>query len=143
MSFAGQEDPFLGTGWSVQEPQGRWTDGHLAEIDLRIDHPAPEYTLAIAASAYVPDGGTPVSVHVVAGGHDLLTTLLSTGELIALDASVSAADLGLTEPSHSAHIGIRIDNPRAPGDYVSGSYDARQLGVFVRRLTLTPMPPPP
>jgi hypothetical protein len=140
--FNGAEGPFLSGEWSEQnDVSGRWTTGNLANIRVRLPIMAPTFALRISASAYVPSGSRPLDIRVLVNRHQVLAEQLSTGETVSLPATLSAATLDM-KASQSTIITIKVANPRAPRDYDPGSGDPRQLGLFVRAISLVPLSEP-
>jgi hypothetical protein len=136
--FDGTETPYLAGGWSNAEPGWRWTEGNQAGLRMRVP-PAHAYALDIEGWGYVPTGGTPLSVHVTAGVHEILSRSLPVSTPTSLRAKLSAEELGMGRDG-SIVISIVISNPRRPRDYDPASHDARELGLNVTKFSLQPLP---
>jgi hypothetical protein len=143
--FHGAETPFLTGDWSYGEPDGRWTAGSRAGIRMRLPSTtlgtatATAYALAVVGSAYVPPGSPPLDVRVLLDGHEVATHQLATGETVTLPATLPAARLGI-DAANGATLTIQVANPRSPADHDRGSSDTRPLGLFVRSISLAPLP---
>ncbi len=146
LDFDGSEAPYLTGDWANSEIHGRWTDGRSAGLRLRLAMVAPAvkpvFALDIQGSAYVPAGAGPLDVRILANGREVLARLLPNGETVSLAATLSADMLATAPPPGITTLTIRVANPRRPKDYDSTSSDTRGLGLFVRRISLTPLPPP-
>ena len=135
--FDRTEERYLTGGWSTGDASGRWTDGALAGLRMRIDGPTTKLGLTIEGSAYVPAGATPLQLRVLANGREILARRLATGETVTLLADLSPETLALSDLAGSLTLSLAVANPRRPMDYDHRSADARQLGFFVRRISLS------
>ncbi len=135
IQFDGTETPFLAGGWSGHEPGGRWTDRGIAALRLRTDMPKPgPLRLRLTMSAYVPSGSAPLTVHLAINDRDVASRTFTTGGATTMAVDIPAS---ITAASPTIDLRLLIDNPRSPAAYATGSTDGRQLGLFIRTLTLT------
>ena len=134
--FDGAETRFLGEGWSFLEPTGRWTDGDAATVRARIaTHADMPWQLRMTGSAYLPPGSRPLIVRLQIDGQDIATWTFTTGETTTMAATIPAS---VVRTSPTIDIRLLVGNPRSPITYAVGSHDDRQLGLFIRTLSLTP-----
>jgi hypothetical protein len=134
LSSAGSDLDTLWHGWSRPEAQGCWTDGKRAVLRWRA-------TRDIARGTNLH-----IDIVMVAPGHDAIR-----GRLLVNDQPIGQFRYpqAARHRKHSARfpaaiaagedvaIRFEIRNPRAPSDVV-GSTDERQLGLWIRRVSIDP-----
>jgi hypothetical protein len=134
--FNGSEQPYLGRGWSVTQPDGRWTEGPDSHVRMRLDRMDQDLAIAIDTSAYNPTGSQPVRLRLRVNGLVLTERSLPTGETVTLSVNVPAK---LLEGADRIDLAFDIANPRAPKTFDRTSQDARELALFVRAIRVTPL----
>lgn len=128
--------PFLGSGWSGQEPAGRWSDGPFAMLRFAIPADAVAHTLRLelGGSGFVPPGGRDqvVTVTTVAGER------LAQWQIGAA-ASVYAAIIPARVMGARGVVSLRLDihAPISPRDAGMSTGDNRRLGIWITTLRLT------
>ena len=132
ITLDGAEGGLLGAGWSGPEPDGRWTDGALAVLHLRVAPAAA--ALALTAHAFTP-GGRALDLALSANGRMIGRWSLSEGAEQVLRADLPPGILG---PAGELQLALAVADPRRPHDTLPDSADTRLLGLSVRALTLGP-----
>jgi hypothetical protein len=125
---------YAGSGWSVAEPWGTWTEGKTAQMQIRLPQnirgPAQ---LEIDAHAFMPPGATPQTVTVFTNGVRIAAMTWDGNDAIQTaiipETVIAAADGKLL-------LRLTIENPRSPAS-ARLSADARNLGLGVRRMRLS------
>ncbi len=126
----GDATALLLDGWSGAEPNGRWTDAAVAELEVQADAPAAGLILTLRAQGFDGlDGASPVDVQV-----DGQTVAHWTPGLDWQDlrATIPARLVG---PGGLLRIRLLIARPVSPSSAGKGN-DARELGLFVDTLRL-------
>ncbi|HRO49095.1 MAG TPA: glycosyltransferase [Hyphomicrobium sp.] len=129
-------DGFLDdASWHGAEPMGRWSQGAVGRLDLVLLEPAEcdlELGLVVGAGAGAGLTQGPRRISLRVNGTPMASVLVVTGRDVPLSGVLRKADLG---DETKLRIEIEIDRCFRPSD-LSGSYDDRELGVFVRSATL-------
>lgn len=135
VAFDGAEEAYLLDGWSSAEPGGRWTDGPSAALRVRSTGPreAVDSVLELQARAFVPGRRHGVRVTVYAGGERVAVWGFEDEAARTVRARIPA---GAADATGSVRLRLAVDGARRPTD-VGPSADGRELGLFVRSLTLT------
>jgi hypothetical protein len=131
-SAEGNSENFLLFGFSGQEKNFRWTDGHIAGIKFKINtFPENGLTLEIYGQAYLCGGLSNQVVEVMVNGNKIDTWKVN--DLSTYSAFIPTeiiADDGIIE------IEFQISNPTAPCE-VSESKDCRELGIAILEMRVT------
>ncbi len=135
IAFGGPEAPYLGRGWSVTQPGGRWTEGPDAHVRVRLEHMDRDVILSIEANGYNPAGSRPVDMSITINGIKMGQSTFSTNEPDTFTLTVPASSF---KGSGWIDISLQIHSPRAPRQFDKGSQDFRKLGLFVRAIRITP-----
>lgn len=135
LTFDGADIPYLVTGWSLTQSGGRWTEGGMVSLRLRLQGPAPNTPLRLELETipFVPAGSAPLAVRLQVNGQQLAAWRFPKGDQATLGASISPELIG---PDKDINIVLRIDNPRSSSETSPDSTDTRKLGLFVRTLRL-------
>ncbi|MCG2585927.1 hypothetical protein [Massilia sp. TS11] len=118
--------PLLGSGWSLMEGEGIWSEGPRSLLTLPELAPGGHYRLHLRGVYY----GDQRSSEVLINGRALGSFALS-------EASINLPD-DLRGPLHLELRHPRAQSPKARGE----SADGRLLGLYLRSLTLERLPPP-
>jgi hypothetical protein len=131
---SGDEQMLLG-GWSHPEPSGRWTEGELAQVLLRLEGASGPLDLEFEATPFLGSSGRSLQVEVSANQHSLRsvtyddTTVYPWAARIPLPATAIGAEGELL-------LSWRIRDPLSPS--AEGiSEDERRLGLLLRRVAVT------
>src|SRR4030095_10065815 len=116
-------------GFSVLEPDGRWTDGGAATVVLRLAEHTGNGRLRLYFTPFVTSH-TGQSIRVKCGDGPELTRAYSPGPRreTALDLPLSGV-----ESNGEISISIKIESPNSPASLGLGS-DERRLGIPLRRM---------
>jgi UDP-perosamine 4-acetyltransferase len=116
-------------GFSVLEPDGRWTDGGAATVVLRLAEHTGNGRLRLYFTPFVTSH-TGQSIRVKCGDGPELTRAYSPGPRreTALDLPLSGV-----ESNGEISISIKIESPNSPASLGLGS-DERRLGIQLRRM---------
>jgi hypothetical protein len=115
---------FLGGGWSIAEPWGRWTDGSRAEFWFCLNDllQRDDLTLTIEATGWVPPLETVRTVHLELNGRHVCTLTLHPGAISSTEVLLKAEWL-----SKKNCLTFKI--PHAVSPAASGSSDdTRRVG---------------
>lgn len=131
---------YLVAGWSGANTQGRWTDGGRASLRLGVGGlpPGAALTLDAVAQGYVPEAADPVQVGVFANGIELAHWRFGAETTPHAHAFIPA---GVIRPNDALRLDFVIANPRMPS-VTGGGADLRELGIMVRAMHLSVVPPP-
>jgi hypothetical protein len=132
---SGDEEMLLG-GWSHPEPSGRWTEGELAQILLRLDGASGPLDLEFEAAPFLGSSGRSLQVEVLANQHSLrsVTYDATTVYPLAVRIPVPATAIGV---EGELLLSWRIRDPLSPS--AEGiSEDERLLGLLLRRVAVLP-----
>ncbi len=133
ITFQGQEAAYLGRGWSVAEPGGRWTEGRDAHLRFRLETMDRAISVVLAATGYNPGGSRPVDLAVAVNGTIVGQQTLSSNTPVTLTFAIPAAAL---KDADWIDLNLQIHNPRAPQTYDKTSRDDRELGLYVREVSI-------
>lgn len=133
LALDGNEGAMLGGGWSIVA-DGRWTEGGLAKLQLRLT-PATARLLQVTAHAFVPPGHAPVEVTITVNGRAVGHWSLSTDDEQVLHAFLPP---GIVGPDGAMQIAFAIANPRSPRDSLPNATDPHMLGLSVRSIMIEP-----
>jgi len=126
------------SGWSGQEPGGRWTDGRDAQLLLLLRQSASGYHINLNAVPFDP-GKYRQSISISWDSLDGRTYLLNKESL-----SPGRQKLKITVPAEAttsdkfAVLHLHFDAPISP-DSAGVSHDRRKLGVFVSSIEVKEM----
>jgi len=133
----GSGEGALAGGWGNAERDGRWSDGPLATILLRIEEERAPLTLELTADPYLGSPPRRTRVDLIAGG-------LPIGRFVyGLGADWQPGPRRATVPARCIDdrgellLALRIRDVRSPQE-PGHDADDRALGLFIRGLRLTP-----
>jgi hypothetical protein len=135
--FDGNEGAIFGAGWSDPEPAGRWTDGPVASLQLRLTPPEIG-VLQVTAHAFRPPDSPPLAVTVTVNGTEVAHWVFADEAEHVLDAPVPSSLVG---PDDLLQIKFAIADPRRPSETLPDTPDTRLLGLSVCRITVGRPPP--
>ena len=118
------------TGFSELEPDGRWTDGEVATVALRLANPTGNGRLRLHFTPFVTSH-TEQSIRVNFGDGPELTRRYSAG---LRRQTLLDLPLNRVEPNGEISISIKIDAPNSPASVGLGG-DERRLGIQLHRLS--------
>jgi hypothetical protein len=126
-------DPYLGLGWSIPEPWGRWTEGSRAIIRISTDaRSGSDLALNLRAHAFL---GSKKRQDVVVNVNDL-----SVGEWIFDKPGVVEKSFRIPasalRPDHILNIELKIGAPQRPID-LGLNKDPRWLGLGLVEARIT------
>ncbi len=131
---AGDGQALLG-GWGAAEPGGRWTLGPLAQLLVGYRGHADRLRgLELDAIPFLAAGGRSMCVEVLVNGRRAGSARYGPGAAEPVVTRL-ALPAGAAEPDGAVLIGLRVRDPASPHG-LGVADDRRELGVFVRRLTL-------
>lgn len=133
VSFAadGNISDFLGSGWSVQGNDMRWTDGPQAKLAFRLqERPSENLLLRLKASAHLGGGLPCQKIDVIVNGQQVTTWQVSG--LAWYEAEIPAITTG---NDCLLEVVFNISNPISPLE-VGVSKDPRKLGIAARALII-------
>jgi hypothetical protein len=123
---------YFGSGWSVKEPNGVWSDGPKAQIATHFDRPPGSLRMTIKASAYIPKAGYVQHILVSAGGAPLTEWSFDAKEPTGVRQVVIPASQivdGDLKMDFAFPDAVRPNAPGNPGA-------ARQLGIFLTEISM-------
>jgi hypothetical protein len=140
LGSTGRAEEYLVAGWSVPEPNGRWTDGHRATLRFGVPPLRPDESPAveITAHGYMPRRGAPIRVTAVANGKPVAKWRFGPDAPGTVRASIPREAVG---PDGAVTLDLVITNPRQPW-LDAGAADVRDLGLHVEAIKLTATPKP-
>jgi hypothetical protein len=119
--------PFGLTGFSVQEPNGKWTDGDTAIVFLPLNLPE-NFDLILEASAFADNSSDPVRIAVG-----------SVVRSIQFSPDLETQTVEFRRNSGADNkIVFNIPHPTAPSTRDTSSGDERMLGIYLSRLMILP-----
>lgn len=127
--------PFLGPGWSLMEPIGRWSDGPEAELRFAVPDSmrGRDLTIELKGAGFVPPGSGDQVVSVATESGDTLARWRMGANPATYAATIPARDIGA---SGAVGLRIRIAAPLSPKAAGLGGNDTRQLGFWLETITL-------
>jgi hypothetical protein len=132
---SGDEEMLLG-GWSHPESSGRWTDGELAQVLLRLENVPGPLELEFEATPFLGGSGRSLRVEVIANRHLLTSVTYDNSIVYPSIIRMPMTDIAVG-PEGELLLSWRIRDPLSPAAMgISG--DQRLLGLFLRRVTLRP-----
>jgi hypothetical protein len=126
----GNADQYLGTGWSGQEEDMRWTDGKLALLQLPFAEGITAATLTFEALSYN-------CIDVGVSVNDQLRkrwTFTDCGAYVTQTITLGREDLR----QGTVTIAFATPNAKSPQELNPAIPDRRKLGISVRKLTVDP-----
>ncbi len=117
----------LGPGWSVSEPDGRWSDGDTGVLMFRNPRPDMPLRLTLRAKGYPP--ASPHAASISVDGIEVARWYPGP------QARAMTAELP-PRPAGMVSVTIDIDHPRSPASLGLGE-DTRDLGLFVEAAELS------
>ncbi len=128
------DESMLADGWGAAEPLGRWTLGGLAQLLMRVPAPTAQFELEFDAIPFVGSPKRTLRTEVLVNGRRVASFAYDQA-----NSGPSAVRVPLAHEAVERHggmlLGWRIVNPRSPRS-LGVSEDARELGLFVRRVSL-------
>ncbi|WP_045767917.1 DUF7024 domain-containing protein [Xanthomonas albilineans] len=130
--------PYLGEGWSVDEPWGVWSLGERSSLHLKVKQSVKKGShLMLQANGLWHDSRQAMTVKARVNAGPWQTRTLTASEpqpatiAIQLPALVASANL---------EVELRYDKPASPAS-LGLSSDSRELGIGLVSLSLKPLPP--
>lgn len=129
-SAAGNSNYYIQRGWSVQEPEHRFTEGARAVIRAELKKiPRKDLTLRLNAEAFPASGKGPQTV-----GVEVNDKKIAQWRMLGLDWYEATIPVDLVT-DRLLKIVFDIRNPTAPCE-IGASRDCRKLGIAARKLTV-------
>jgi len=129
-SAAGNSNYYIQRGWSVQEPEHRFTEGARAVIRAELKkNPRKDLTLRLNAEAFPANGKGPQTV-----GVEVNDKKIAQWRMLGLDWYEATIPVDLVT-DRLLKIVFDIRNPTAPCE-IGASRDCRKLGIAARKLTV-------
>jgi hypothetical protein len=133
----GNSQAFTGSGWSLPEPGGRWTEDTNAEMQISGLDRDTDYICEMAVLPFVAPPALPAqSVHLSCNGTPLCSAEFSERGPISFHVPRAAISL-----SGELHLTLRLPCATIPYD-LGVSTDGRRLGICLWRMTFEPRPMP-
>jgi hypothetical protein len=130
----GQNKSALLSGWSVSEPEGVWSDGHVAYLGFVVDGTdAPKQAIVRAMPALVPGRLTEQRVQVWSHGKNLGEFELQD---VKFEFAVPLTNLS-TPDGTPVILGFYLPDAKAPAEFDPNNSDTRTLGLYLKSLQLT------
>jgi hypothetical protein len=126
---------YAGSGWSIAEPWGTWTEGSNSVVTLKLsDIPDRDMALSIEAQAFLTDKHPVQDIEVLVNRHPVET--LRYAFPAGIDTRVITIPKSLIqERKGRLIIEFKIKNPKSPAE-VDLSPDPRRLGLGLVSLRL-------
>jgi hypothetical protein len=125
----------LAGGWSSPEPTGRWSDGPVAEIVLRLEGRPGPLDLLLAADPYFGSPPRDLRADLRAGGEQIATLVYRAGDAGAAALRHARVAARQIDSLGELVLTIHIHHPQSPADF-GASDDSRLLGLHLRSLVL-------
>ena len=141
LGSAGRADDYILGGWSVPDPNARWTDGGRASLRFGLPGTLPAGDLVLEMTAHrfsTPGDDAPSHATVRVNGRTVATWRLGRDSPGVFRAPLPRDAVG---PDGAVVVDLVIGNPRQPWHSI-GSPDVRDLGLFVESMKLVSLPPP-
>jgi hypothetical protein len=130
----------LPTGWSTAEPWGRWSDGDLAQFQVKVQPPLNGgIELVAEASAYVNERHKSQEVEILVNDRKVGSWNLTEEKLKTNSEQRVYIPPELIRSESITTISFRLLNPASP-ESLGISTDNRVLGIAVRSLRLVGAP---
>lgn len=125
-------------GFSGAEEWGRWTDGHTAELEIRVSPAARGVVISFQCMGYLPDGDSRQRVTVFLNEREKAQWRFDPSKNEGLRRlEVASDEIPLTGV---LKIRLQIETPRSPAAY-GRSADDRQLGIGIRSVRVETIGP--
>lgn len=121
----------LGTGWSLLESEGVWSDDFSSDLHFTVEK-SGNARLSIDLNAYVPVPGAEMPVVLEWDGAPILRCTASGSNVFQLNVDLTPCEAG----AHTLR--FRFTGLQSPLER-SLSSDYRRLGVCLRRLKISPL----
>lgn len=129
---SGESDDFTVDGWSTIEATGRWTDGDSASLAIYVGKVTAPVRISFDFSAFATPARPQQTVEVLSSGKRIAVWTIGAAEVIR-DVVIDEAEID--RDSGFAKVTFRFPDCISP-QQMGVSEDNRQLGIFVRSMTV-------
>jgi len=128
------DESMLAGGWGEPEPFGRWSQGPLAQLLVRIDHPPRTLEIECETVPFIGQDGRHLRADLLANDHHLASLDYAHERPTVQRWPLPASTL---RPGGELLLTWRVHNPASPAA-LGISADRRPLGLFLRRVSIAP-----
>jgi hypothetical protein len=130
----------LPAGWSTAEPWGRWSDGAIAQFQVKVEPPLNGgLELVAEATAYVNERHKSQDVEILVNDRKVGSWNFTEEKLMKTSEQRVYIPLELIRSAPTTKISFRLLNPASPQS-LGDSIDGRVLGIGIRSLRLVGAP---